>query len=210
MEISYLGHASFRIKTKSAVIVTDPYLTRTDADIVTVSHDHFDHNATDKVTGFRKIVSGPGEYEISGVSIIGITSYHDAKKGVERGKNTIYVYEAEGLRLAHLGDLGHVLDDDVLNQIGAIDILMVPVGGEYTIGPKEAAAIVSEIDPYFILPMHFQAPYLDAETFAKLEAVESFLKEMGAPVENLPKFSIKKEDIIKDQNTKIIVLQAKL
>lgn len=217
MDITYLGHSSFRIKTRSAVVVTDPFdpkmvglkFSGVEADIVTCSHAHKDHAAVELVSGFKKLVEGPGEYEISGVSIIGYPSFHDSKEGAERGKNTIYVYEADGLRLAHLGDLGHMLNEEMVSEIGDIDVLMVPVGGEFTIGPKAAAEIVGKIEPYFVIPMHYQQPGLNPTSFAKLEPVETFLKEAGYVTETLPKFSIKKEDILEDQNTKVIVLQAK-
>lgn len=217
MDITYLGHSSFKIKTKTAEIVTDPFdsamvgfkYSGVEADIVTVSHDHKDHNAADKVSGVKKVVAGPGEYEIMGVSIVGYPSFHDGEKGKERGKNTIYVYEAEGLRLAHLGDLGHTLSDELVGEMGSIDVLMLPVGGEFTIGPKEATDVVSKIDPYFIIPMHYKLAGISESAFGKLEPIDAFLKESGFPVENLPKFSLKKEDILEDQNTKVIVLEKK-
>jgi L-ascorbate metabolism protein UlaG (beta-lactamase superfamily) len=217
MDITYLGHSSFRIKTKSTVFVTDPFdpkmvglkYSGIEADFVTVSHDHRDHNAAELVGGTKKVVSGPGEYEISGVSIMGYPSFHDDEDGSKRGKNTIYVYEFDGLRLAHLGDLGHLLKEELINDLGDIDVLMIPVGGEFTIGPKEAAEIIGKIEPYFVIPMHYQQSGLNSEDFAELEPVETFLKETGLPVENLPKFSLKKEDILEDQNTKVIVLEKK-
>lgn len=217
MDISYLGHSSFRIKTRTAVVVTDPFdpqmvglkYSGVEGDIVTVSHEHRDHNASEKVGGVKKVISGPGEYEVAGVSILGFPSFHDNEKGAKRGKNTIYVIEADGLRLAHLGDLGHTLSEEMVGEIGDIDILMVPVGGEFTIGPKDAATVVSAIDPYYVFPMHYKLSGMNEENFSKLEPVESFLKESGLPVENLPKFSVKKEDIIEDQSTKVIILEKK-
>jgi len=217
MDITYLGHSSFKIKTKTASVITDPFDSQmvglkysgVEGEIVTVSHNHSDHNAIDKVTGVKKVVEGPGEYEIAGVSIIGYKSFHDGKKGEEKGKNTIYVIEAEGLRIAHLGDLGHSISDELVDEMGAIDILMIPVGGTYTIGPKEAVEITSKIDPYFIIPMHYKVPEINEVNFAGLEPKETFLKEIGVTVEILPKFIIKKEDIIDDQGTKVIVLEKK-
>lgn len=217
MDIIYLGHASFKIRTKSAVIVTDPFDPKmvglkyplVEADIVTVSHGHADHNAVDRVTGVRKVIQGPGEYEVSGVSILGYSSFHDKELGATRGKNTIYVFEADGLRFAHLGDLGHVLSDELVNQMGEIDVLMIPVGGFFTIGPKEASDVVSKIDPYFVLPMHYKVDGLNPQISEKLESVDSFIKEIGMPVENMPKFSIRREDIIEDQGSKVIVLNTK-
>lgn len=217
MDITYLGHSSFKIRTKTATIITDPFdpqmvglkFPPQEADIVTISHDHGDHNFLEKISGVKKVVAGPGEYEISGISIIGFPSFHDTKSGAERGKNTIYVYEADGLRLAHLGDLGHTLSDELVSQMGTIDILMIPVGGAFTIDPKQASEVEGKIDPYFVLPMHYKVPGINEQTFGKLEPVEVFLKEVGLSVESLPKFSIKKEDIIEDQSTKAIVLSAR-
>jgi L-ascorbate metabolism protein UlaG (beta-lactamase superfamily) len=217
MDITYLGHSSFKIKTKTASVITDPFDSKfvglkysgAEAEIVTVSHAHDDHNATDKVAGVKKIIEGPGEYEVMGVSIIGYPSFHDTREGSERGKNTIFVFEAEGLRLAHLGDLGHVITDDLVNEMGSIDVLMIPVGGKFTIGPKEAVEVVGKIDPYFTVPMHYAVPGLNAQTFEGMEPVETFLKEIGMTVENLPKFSLKKEDILEDQSSKVIVLEKK-
>ncbi len=217
MDITYLGHSSFKIKTKSATIVTDPFdpkmvglkFSGVEAEIVTSSHDHGDHNAAPLVTGIKKVVEGPGEYEISGVSIMGYPSFHDNEQGAQRGKNTIYVIEVDGLRLCHLGDLGHALSEDMVGEIGDIDILMIPVGGEFTIGPKEAVGIIGKIEPFFVIPMHYQEAGLNPDQFAKLEPVETFLKESGLTTETLPKFSVKKEDIMEDQNTKVIVLEKK-
>jgi L-ascorbate metabolism protein UlaG (beta-lactamase superfamily) len=217
MDITYLGHSSFKIKTKTATVITDPFDSQmvglkysgVEGEIVTVSHAHHDHNAVDKVSGVKKVLEGPGEYEVMGVSIIGYPSFHDAKQGTERGKNTIYVIEAEGLRLAHLGDLGHALNDDLVNEMGSIDVLMIPVGGNFTIGPKEAVEIVGKIDPYFIIPMHYFVPGLNSQTFVGLQPVETFLKEIGMTVENLPKFSLKREDILEDQGSKVIILEKK-
>src|SRR5579859_3239225 len=139
MEITYLGHSSFKIKGKSTSVVTDPFdsemlgmkFTKIDGDIVLISHHHRDHDKIENVTNVKKVIDGPGEYEVAGVSVIGIKTYHDDKKGAERGKNTIYVIEIEGLRFLHLGDLGHKLEDFELKEIGTIDILMIPVGGTF-------------------------------------------------------------------------------
>lgn len=217
MDIIYLGHSSFKIKTKLGTLVTDPYDPKMvglkysggEADVATISHDHADHNAIENIEGIKKVFTGPGEYEVSGISIMGYQTFHDDKKGEERGKNTIYVYEADGLRLAHLGDLGHTLSEDMIDKIGDIDVLMIPVGGEFTIGPKEASEIVSKVDPYFVIPMHYKIEGMKEELSESLLPVEDFLKESGLPVENLPKFTLKKEDIMEDQNTKAIVLEKK-
>ena len=215
MEISYLGHSSFRIRTSQGFVVTDPFdpkmvglkYSGVEADIVTVSHDHADHNQYLSVKGVKRVVSGPGEYEIAGISIIGIPSFHDDKKGELRGKNTIYIIEAEGLRLCHLGDLGHTLSQEQVEEIGEIDILMVPVGGGFTIGAKEASQVVMDIEPKIVIPMHFSLPGLNPEVFSKLSNVEDFLKELSLPTERLPKLSIKKEELLEE--SKVVVLEAK-
>jgi len=217
MDITYLGHSSFKIKTKNATVITDPFdptstglkYSGVEGDIVTISHDHKDHNAADKVSGVKKTFEGPGEYEMMGVSMIGYPSFHDAKKGEDRGKNTIFVFEADGLKIAHLGDLGHTLSDDLINEMGSVDILMIPVGGVYTIGAKEAVELVGKIDPYFIIPMHYSVPGLNQATFSGLEPVEAFVKEIGMTVENLPKFTLRREDILDDQGSKVIILEKK-
>ncbi len=217
MDITYLGHSSFKIKTKTATVITDPFDSQmvgikfpgAEGEIVTVSHKHSDHNAVEKVSGVQKVVEGPGEYEIKGVSIIGYPSFHDGKQGEERGKNTIYVFEADGLRIVHLGDLGHALSDELVNEIGAVDILMIPVGGIFTLGPKEAVEVANKIDPYFIIPMHYKVPGMNEANFTGLMEKEAFLKEIGKTVEVLPKLSIKNSDIIEEQSTKVIVLERK-
>lgn len=217
MDITYLGHSSFKIRTKSATVITDPFDPKMvglkyagiEGDIVTISHNHDDHSKYGLVKNVKKVVSGPGEYEIMGVSIIGISSFHDNENGQKRGPNTIYVYEADGLRLCHLGDLGHKLSEAQLAAVGDIDILMLPVGGDYTIGPKEAVSEVQAIEPRYIIPMHYQMSGLNQEVFSKLLSLEPFLTESGMQVEKLDKFQLKKEDILPDQGAKIISLEIK-
>lgn len=215
MEIVFLGHASFRLKGKTASVVTDPFDAKmvglkypsTEADIVTVSHQHEDHNQITNVKSVQRVIEGPGEYEVAGISIIGFQSFHDDKNGELRGKNTIYVIELDGIRIAHLGDLGHKISEDMLEEIGTIDILMIPVGGEYTIGPSLAAEIVRDIEPKIAIPMHYLVEGMDQQAFGKLSDVDSFLKETGMPVEKLPKLSTKKEELAEEQ--KVVVLNRK-
>lgn len=214
MDITYIGHSSFRIKGKTATIITDPFdpsmvglkFPVTDADIVTISHNHEDHNKIDLVKNTSMVINGPGEYEVKEVSVIGISSYHDDKKGEERGKNTIYVYEIDDVTIAHLGDLGHSLSADVLEEIGSIDILMIPVGGKYTIDAAEAVKVVQSIEPSIIIPMHYRMEGM-ADMFGELAPVTEFLTNAGLPSETLDKFSIKKGEFSEEQ--KIIVLEKK-
>ncbi len=216
MDITYLGHSSFKIKGKITTVVTDPYdsemvglkFPKTDGEIITVSHDHSDHNKTDVVTNVKKVITGPGEYEISGVSIIGVQSFHDDKKGKERGKNTLYVIEIDGVRILHLGDLGHKLGDSDIKEIGNIDILFVPVGGKFTLGPKEAMEVVKQVGPSIIIPMHYKAEGMNPEAFGELATLDDFLKESGIRVEKLPKLSVK-EGGFKEDEEYIVVLEKK-
>lgn len=212
MEIKFLGHSSFLIKTRKAVLVADPYdpsvglyFPKTTADIVTISHEHADHNNYKAVKGVRKVINGPGEYELSDVSIIGISTYHDDKKGLDRGKNVIYIIEADGFRIAHLGDLGHKLSDKQLEKIGAIDILMIPVGGEYTIGSELAARIAQSVEALFTIPMHYQTKGLNPKLFSKLSDVDPFLTALGLPVERVSKITPKKGGL--DENSKIVIFE---
>jgi len=215
MDITYLGHSSFRLRGKYASLITDPYIEsevglkfpKVSADIVTVSHEHPDHNNVEAVKDIKKDIRGAGEYEISGISIIGIPTFHDDKKGTLRGKNTVYIIEDGDLRLVHLGDIGHKLSEGVLEEIGVIDVMMIPVGGVYTIGPSDAAEIVREIEPSIVIPMHYQVPGLRKDTFEKLAQVDEFLKEVGLGVERLDKLSVKKSDLLEEH--KVVVLEKK-
>ncbi len=203
MEITYLGHSSFRIKGKDNFLVTDPFedaavgfqFPKVEADIVTVSHDHPDHNAVKKVSGNPFVIAGPGEYEIKGVSVFGIGSFHDAKKGKERGPNTIYLIEMDGVRICHLGDLGESLSDKQLEEINGVDILMVPVGGVWTISPEQALAVVAAIEPNVILPMHYKVAGMSQE-MAKMASLQDFLKLTDqANVTPIPKLVVTKDNL---------------
>jgi len=215
MEITYLGHASFKLKGKTGVVVTDPFdpkmvglkFPSVEADIVTVSHNHQDHNNITLVKNYSKVIDNPGEYEIKDISILGFSTFHDSKKGEERGKNTIFVFEIDGIRLAHLGDLGHLLSESVVDDMGSIDILMVPVGGGYTISPAEAMDVISSIEPSIIIPMHYGNEKLNQEVFSTLAKEDEVLKVLAFPTEKMDKLSIKKEEIGEEQ--KMIILSIK-
>lgn len=214
MDITYIGHSSFKLKGKNASIITDPFdqkmvglkFPKNSADIVTISHDHEDHNFAEGVSDVKKVVQGPGEYEIMGVSIIGIPTYHDSEKGEKRGRNTIFVFEIDGLRLAHLGDLGHKISEEMAGDMGDIDILFVPVGGEFTIDAATAVEIVQLIEPSYVIPMHYKKEGLNPQTFAALAPVDDFLKATGMQVEKVNKFSVKKGEI-PDEEKKVIVFE---
>lgn len=212
MDIIYFGHSSFLLKGKSASVITDPFdsdmvgmkFPKVAADIVTISHDHADHNNADAVADTKKVVPGPGEYEVSGVSILGFKSFHDNKKGEERGKNTIFVIEIDEMRIAHLGDLGHTLSDKLIENLGDIDILLLPVGGHFTIGSSEAVSVLQAIEPNIVIPMHYKTSEHKKETFDALSSVDDFLAACDLPVEKLPKLSIKKENLLDESKAVIL------
>ena len=175
-----------------------------EADILLVTHQHSDHNNVKAVSKNPFLIEGPGEYEIKEVFIQGIPAFHDNVSGKERGTNTIYIIEAEGLRICHLGDFGQKeLTLEQLEKIGGVDILMLPVGGIYTISAKEAPKIMAQIEPKITIPMHYKIPKLKI----KLEEVDNFLKAMGIKkIEPLPKLSIKKKEL-SEEEARIIVLK---
>ena len=183
MEITWYGQAAFKLKGKSATLFTDPYeatftgLTplKVEADIVTVSHSHADHNAFAVIETSPFIINGPGEYDLKGVNVVGVSTFHDEKEGKLRGKNTIYNINIDDVQVTHLGDIGHPLTNQQLEELGAVDVLLIPVGGVYTIEADSAAKIVAQIEPKIVIPMHYKIEGLKFP----LESVSKFLKEMG-------------------------------
>jgi len=194
VEINWLGHSCFRIKGRQTAIITDPYppelgysLGKPTARIVTVSHQHPSHSYVQGIGGEPKLVTGPGEYEISGVLILGIATFHDAEGGGKRGKNTIYLMEVDGVSVCHLGDLGHVLNGEQVEEIDDVDVLLLPVGGVSTINAPLAAEVVRQLEPKVVVPMHYKTPAISRE----LQPVEKFLKEMGVEqINSQPKLSL--------------------
>lgn len=215
MTIKYLGHASFLIRTKSARVVTDPFdakavglkFPKIEADIVTISHAHDDHNAKSAVTGDPFVVELPGEYEKLGVRVAGVKYYHDEQKGAKRGENILFKIEGDDVAVLHLGDLGTTLDDETLDALGDVDVVLIPTGGFYTIDPDTAAKVVKQLEPSVVVPMHYQRPSLNPAIFKDLVGVEEFIKKMGvetpAPVKEL---AIKKEDL--DGATKVVIMDS--
>ena len=199
MEISWLGHSCFRIRGSQVTVITDPYspdmgysLGKPKARIVTVSHQHPGHSYVQGVGGEPRLITGPGEYEIGGVLIIGLATFHDAENGSQRGKNTVYLMEIDEISLCHLGDLGHMLTAEQMEELDNVDILLVPVGGVSTIGAPVAAELARQIEPKVVIPMHYRTEALSWE----LEPVEKFLKEMGGEqVTPQPKLSFNRSNL---------------
>jgi L-ascorbate metabolism protein UlaG (beta-lactamase superfamily) len=205
MDITYLGHSSFKIKGKKVTVVCDPFDSslvglkfpkNVEAGIVTVSHEHADHNAVSQISGSPFVVHGAGEYEINGVGIIGIPSFHDEAKGEKRGINTIYNIEVDGIHIVHLGDIGEMLSDKEIEQLGTVNILMIPVGGAFTITAKQASELIPEIEPSIVLPMHYGRESLNQKEFSELTPLSAFLKLMGQEaVVPVPKLSVTKDKL---------------
>ena len=195
MDITWLGHSCFRLRGREVSIVTDPFgrglgypPPRLTADIVTVSHDHPNHNFVDAVqlTDKRlRRLDGPGEYEISGAMITGVATYRDKQKGKLHGKNTAYLVGVDDLSICHLGDLGHPLSPEQIEALKDADVLLVPVGGVCTIDAVEAVEVVSQLEPKLVIPMHYGTPGV------QLDSADRFCRELGvADLAVQPRLSI--------------------
>lgn len=206
MNIQYYGHSCFKITAKPAgrgqddvTIFIDPFdksvglrPPQGSADLALVTHDHYDHNNVSALRGEPRVIDIPGEYSVKGVNIIGITSFHDTKNGAERGLNTIYIAETEDIRICHLGDLGTELNEKQLDQIDGVDILMIPIGGKYTIDGEKAAEMAKKVEPGIIIPMHYK---IKGSTI-DLEDEKKFCNELGnCPQNKVSKLNIKKKDL---------------
>jgi L-ascorbate metabolism protein UlaG (beta-lactamase superfamily) len=206
MKIRWRGHASFIIETGFRKIITDPFnetygypVNHEVADFVTVSHEHGDHNATDTIAGKPRIIRGPEQLDIDGISFKGIASFHDMHQGRERGPNIIFKIMAEGIDLVHLGDLGQMLSTEQVQQIGNVDILLIPVGGRYTIDAGEAYQTVSLLQPKVVIPMHYGTPHLSFE----LAPLEKFTARYDRIIKK-PSLDIQTDEL--SQEKRVVVL----
>jgi L-ascorbate metabolism protein UlaG (beta-lactamase superfamily) len=208
LDITWLGHSCFRIKGKEVTIITDPChpslgypLGKLQANIVTLSHFHPGHCYTEAITSEFKVIKGPGEYEVKETFITGIATWHDAAQGEKLGKNTVYLLEMDGITLCHLGDLGHLPSSGLIEDVGDIDVLFLPVGGVSTIGGLMAAEIVRRLTPKVAIPMHYKTAVLTKE----LEPVDKFLKEVGIKEKiSQPKLSVSRSNL--PTSTQVIIL----
>jgi L-ascorbate metabolism protein UlaG (beta-lactamase superfamily) len=214
MHITWYGQSFFQIQTSAnkgeqTTLCIDPFDESTglkppvlSTDVLLITHDHKDHNNKKAIKGDYFSVETPGEYEVKEIFIQGIPSYHDDALGKQRGSNTIYIIEMEEMRLCHLGDLGQKeLTSEQVEKIGDIDILMVPVGGKYTLDAKGANHVISQIEPKIVIPMHYALP----KSNDGLDSVDAFLKEIGKKsIESQPKLLIKKKDL--PQDTQVVLL----
>ncbi len=211
-EITWLGHACFRLKAKDAVIITDPYDRSLGlgthgqrADVVTISHNSAHHNALSSVKGEPFMLDGPGEYEARGISIEGVWSFADDQNGKLRGRNTIFLFHLEDLVICHLGALGHTLSSKQQEALGDVDVLLVPVGGHTTLTATKASEVIAQLEPKIVVPMHYST---GRESLTQ-DTLEAFTKEMGL-TEYTPqeKLVIKASDL--DDTTRIVVLEARV
>ena len=211
-EIIWLGHASFRLKSKDATIITDPYDKSLGlgspgqrADIVTVSHNHPHHNAVATVKGDPFVIAGPGEYEVRGVFITGVWSFADDEGGKKLGRNNIFLFHLDDLVVCHLGALGHTLNSQQLEAIGDVDVLLVPVGGNVSLSAGKASEVISQIEPRVVIPMHYST---GRETL-QMDSLDKFTKEMGLKDwTTQDKFSMKKSDL--GETTQVVILEPKV
>jgi len=213
MQITWHGHSCFRFQGKAASdiasVVTDPYkseftglkMPRLEADIVTISHNHDDHNNLEAIKGEPFVIRGAGEYEIKEVYVDGISSYHDDVKGAKRGENIIYRFEIEDIVITHLGDLGGELDDKQLERLEGTDILLVPVGGVFTLDAQKAVSVINQIEPRIIIPMHYKVPGLKFD----LAPVDNFLKAIAIKPRHEEKLKISKKDL-PQEDMELVVL----
>ncbi len=212
MIITWQGHSCFKIQDKigpdGITLVTDPFnkdiglkVPNFEANIITVSHDHSDHNNISALRGTPFIINCAGEYDHQGVLVEGIDSYHDNKEGTERGSNIIYRMEIEDISIVHLGDLGGSLDNSQLEKLAGTDILLIPVGGIYTLDAKTAVEVISQIEPRIVIPMHYQTKDLKI----KLDPVDKFIKELGLEPTYEDKLKISKKDLPQEEMELVIL-----
>ncbi len=221
MEITYLGHSCFKLKNKEGMtVLMDPFnsqslglpLAKEVADIVTISHGHDDHNAVDIVTGpvtrqSTFVIDKEGEYEIGGVEVTATKMYHDKVDGAERGKNLIVSIRMDGVNILHLGDLGHTLTDAQIEKIGSVDVLMANVGGQTSLEIDEMMHLVGEIQPSYMIPMHYKVDGI-SEIFAKKHSLEEFLDKNKFLVSGEPVHKIKVEEGNLPDDTQVLIMNA--
>jgi L-ascorbate metabolism protein UlaG (beta-lactamase superfamily) len=183
VKLVWYGHACFELQGKNITIVIDPFKgigipePKAAADIVLCTHSHQDHNNVKPVMAKQgeTLEDFEGSKKIKGIAVRGIASFHDDTKGSKRGKNSIYTFNLDGVQFCHLGDLGHELSDQTVEEIGKVDVLFVPVGGYFTIGPDTATRVCEQLKPNLIIPMHYKMPKL-ASTFDLLKTVDDFVE----------------------------------
>ena len=217
MEITWYGHSCFRLTERNyATVVTDPFDSKSigydslklRSDIVTVSHDAPGHNNTDAVKGTSHVIDGAGEFEIGGVFITGVQTDSTtgkkkpkSKDGEALARNTIYVFDYDGITVAHLGDLKEVPSQSEIESLGTINVALVPVGGGGGLNAAKAAEVISLIEPNLVIPMHYATP----ASKLSLDSLNKFIKEMGlSKTENQPSLKVTRSGL--PSETHVVVL----
>ena len=210
MKIQYLGHSCFKLtESTGTTIITDPYKgigyelpKGLKADAVTVSHSHFDHNHVKAIGGHPRVLDKEGFYELPGVEITGIKSYHDNQGGRQRGENIIYKFRMDGLEVCHLGDLGEECSSELLEMILPVNILLIPVGGTYTVDAELAKEYVDRIMPEIVIPMHYKTRSLNLD-LDKADAFLDLFDDEETEISGLDTLEFSREDLT-EEKTKII------
>lgn len=211
MKIQWIGHSSFLItSSNNTKVLTDPFPSTIGykvkdiyTDIVTISHHHFDHNCLENIKGDYVVLDNPGEVLCEKIIFKGFPSYHDKVNGSKRGPNTIFTFTIDDITICHLGDLGYLLNDKEIQDLGEINILLVPVGGNYTIDNKEAANLCKKINSNIIIPMHYHTPDLNFE----LSGLDDFLITMETYEKLHSNFlNIVNKDCLRNEKNKVYIL----
>jgi L-ascorbate metabolism protein UlaG (beta-lactamase superfamily) len=209
MEITWYGRACFRLRGRDATVIADPCPPNTgfvagkhDVDLLTISHAHPDHTYTRSISA-KLTLTRPGEYEFKDLLVTAVRSYHDGEGGTARGENIIFAVEMDGVHVCHLGDLGHLLGDEQLSELGPIDVLLVPVGGATTLTPSEAAEVVAQIGPKIVIPMHYAVDGGSTD----LLGPEKFLHEMAVEPIRQPKAQVTPHSL--PDETQVVLLEAR-
>lgn len=217
MIINYHGHSCFKLRGGVGTVVTDPFssyvgfdLPSVSADIITVSHDNPAHNNFQAVSGTARrknpfLINKPGEYEVMGISVFGEKSFQDDQGGSIRGENYIFTVLIDGLRICHLGGLGHVLDEKTISAIGLVDILFLPVGNYLGIDVKTAIKVARSLEPNVVIPMSYKLPGHDEKVFADMNPLEDFLKSYEAEPQSIDKLNIVRSNL--PEEMELVVLE---
>lgn len=211
MDLTWLGHACFRLRGREGVVLTDPpdpksghAIPRTEAQLVTMSHDDPAHSSMRSVAGEPVVLSGPGEYEVREILVTGVASWHDDAKGAKRGRNTVFTIRLDDLTVCHLGDLGHSLPSEDLERIGDVDIVLVPItGADTNLAPAIAAEVIHQLEPKVVVPMSY-----DPDDQRKDSPYERLLHELGVKdITPVPKLSVSRSSL--PDNIQVIALDSR-
>jgi len=214
VEITWYGLSCFRLREQGVTVVCDPFskkatgltLPRVRADVVTVSHDRPGHNHVKGVTGQPKVLTGPGEYEVKNVLIVGLATYHKAPQESKLGRNIAFFFDFGSFTVGHLGDLGEIPSQKQVEDVTEVDVLLVPVSGERTLDTSKVTEVISMLEPKLVIPMHYRHPGLAPKLAEKLEPVDKLLKELGvSDPEEVSTLKISRSGL--PDETKVILLE---